>query len=148
MTCFFFFQRLTSAKRKILEDLELYYTEENGAIVELSKSDQRLKRKHACEKLVMVPGKLDHASVVAYNVGRYTKEDDTDVAIPNLNLRDCNLEPSSSTSDERKNADVGREVRTQDEINLNAKECDDRSKRLSIYDNDCSAQEESFETSL
>ncbi|XP_066996782.2 PP2C-like domain-containing protein CG9801 [Anabrus simplex] len=64
--------RLTAAKRHILEDPDLYYTVSDNSdqqITELSRAEQRTRRKKVCEKLAMVPGKLDHAAVVAYKVG-------------------------------------------------------------------------------
>ncbi|GLH15895.1 Uncharacterized protein GBIM_20306, partial [Gryllus bimaculatus] len=68
--------RLTAAKRHILEDPDLYYTvseNSNQQIMELSRTEQRTRRKKVCEKLAMVPGKLDHATVVAYKVGVHEK---------------------------------------------------------------------------
>lgn len=67
-----FATRLTAAKRHILEDPDLYYAiSENTSnqVKELSRNEQRTRRKKVCEKLAMVPGKLDHATVVAYKVG-------------------------------------------------------------------------------
>lgn len=66
-----FATRLTAAKRHILEDPDLYYTTVEGSteLTELSRAEQRSRRRKMCEKLAMVPGKLDHASVVAYQVG-------------------------------------------------------------------------------
>ncbi|GAB6022127.1 hypothetical protein CHUAL_006268 [Chamberlinius hualienensis] len=62
-----FAYKLTVAKRRILEDPELFVTgEEYHSAVE-----QKLKRRRLGEKLSMVPGKLDHASVVAYQVGQW-----------------------------------------------------------------------------
>uniref|UniRef100_A0A224XBK7 Putative serine/threonine protein phosphatase signal transduction mechanism n=1 Tax=Panstrongylus lignarius TaxID=156445 RepID=A0A224XBK7_9HEMI len=55
-----FVTRLTSAKRRLLEDEELY---RSGG-----QTQQRAKRKQMCGKLAAVPGKLDHATVVAYTV--------------------------------------------------------------------------------
>ena len=59
-----FCQRLTTAKRKILEDPELYPKAEDGP----DPVDQKVRRRRVCEKLALVPGKLDHASIVAYQV--------------------------------------------------------------------------------
>uniref|UniRef100_A0A1W7R9Y8 PP2C-like domain-containing protein CG9801 n=1 Tax=Hadrurus spadix TaxID=141984 RepID=A0A1W7R9Y8_9SCOR len=59
-----FAMKLTVAKRRILEDPELYI---DGGLA-ISQSEQRIRRRKAGEKLAMVPGKLDHASVVAYMV--------------------------------------------------------------------------------
>jgi len=60
-----FCQRLTTAKRKILEDPELYPRPEEGP----DKVDQKVRRRRVCEKLALVPGKLDHATLTAYQVG-------------------------------------------------------------------------------
>lgn len=62
--------RITAAKRRILEDTELYYAQhKDGHLVQLSKQEQRSRRKKTLEKIPMIPGKLDHATVVAYVVG-------------------------------------------------------------------------------
>ena len=65
-----FCQRLTTAKRKILEDPELYPRPEEGP----DKIDQKVRRRRVCEKLALVPGKLDHATIAAYTVGDRTVE--------------------------------------------------------------------------
>ncbi|XP_012259721.2 PP2C-like domain-containing protein CG9801 isoform X2 [Athalia rosae] len=65
--------RITAAKRRILEDPDLYYSQQkDGRMVQLSKLEQRNRRKKMLDKISMVPGKLDHATVVAYTVGQYT----------------------------------------------------------------------------
>lgn len=61
-----FVTRLTAAKRRILEDVDLYVNDEGK---DLSRSEQRTRRKEINGKLCMVPGKLDHATVAAYAVG-------------------------------------------------------------------------------
>ncbi|XP_020298383.1 PP2C-like domain-containing protein CG9801 [Pseudomyrmex gracilis] len=62
--------RITAAKRRILEDTELYYAQQkDGQLIQLSKQEQRSRRKKTLEKISMIPGKLDHATVVAYVVG-------------------------------------------------------------------------------
>lgn len=61
-----FVTRLTAAKRRILEDVDLYVNNEGKT---LSRIEQRTRRKEINGKLCMVPGKLDHATVVAYLVG-------------------------------------------------------------------------------
>ncbi|XP_071528608.1 uncharacterized protein [Panulirus ornatus] len=66
-----FATKLTVAKRRILEDPDLY----PAASKDLSRSDQRNRRRKVCEKLALVPGKLDHATVVAYTVGTYREDD-------------------------------------------------------------------------
>uniref|UniRef100_F1KU98 PP2C-like domain-containing protein n=2 Tax=Ascaris suum TaxID=6253 RepID=F1KU98_ASCSU len=59
-----FARQLSMAKRRTLEDPELYRNEKT-----LSKSEQRSRRKAIRLKLSEMPGKLDHASVVAFKVG-------------------------------------------------------------------------------
>ncbi|XP_043271457.1 PP2C-like domain-containing protein CG9801 isoform X2 [Venturia canescens] len=62
--------RITAAKRRILEDADLYYAQhKDGQLVQLSKLEQRSRRKKMLDKMSMVPGKLDHATIVAYVVG-------------------------------------------------------------------------------
>ena len=61
-----FATRLTSAKRHLLEDVELY-VDENGE--PLDKEEQKIRRRKICERLALIPGKLDHATVVAYEAG-------------------------------------------------------------------------------
>ncbi|XP_046400769.1 PP2C-like domain-containing protein CG9801 [Ischnura elegans] len=74
-----FATRLTAAKRHILEDPELYMDEGDGsASVPLGRAEQRGRRRKVCERLASVPGKLDHASVVAYVVGEYADEEGGD----------------------------------------------------------------------
>jgi serine/threonine protein phosphatase PrpC len=65
-----FCQRLTTAKRKILEDPDLYPKPEEGP----DKVDQKVRRRRVCEKLALVPGKLDHATIAAYQVADRTVE--------------------------------------------------------------------------
>ncbi|XP_068212852.1 uncharacterized protein [Palaemon carinicauda] len=67
-----FATKLTVAKRRILEDPDLY----PATSKDLSRSDQRNRRRKVCEKLALVPGKLDHATVVAYTVGNYREDCD------------------------------------------------------------------------
>ncbi|CAJ0607953.1 unnamed protein product [Cylicocyclus nassatus] len=59
-----FATHLSQAKRRTLENPELYKKEK------MTKSEQRARRKAVREKIADMPGKLDHASVVAYTVGR------------------------------------------------------------------------------
>lgn len=61
-----FAMKLTVAKRKILEDPDLY---QDGEID--SQTEQRSRRRKVGDKLCTVPGKLDHASVVACRIGNY-----------------------------------------------------------------------------
>lgn len=67
---------ITSAKRKLLEQRELYYkivTGKDGLKkeVEYTKHQQKMARKRTVEGSTFssLPGKLDHATVVAYTVG-------------------------------------------------------------------------------
>ncbi|XP_033341026.1 PP2C-like domain-containing protein CG9801 isoform X1 [Megalopta genalis] len=67
--------RITAAKRRILEDTDLYYAQsKDGQLVQLSKQEQRTLRKETLDKVSMIPGKLDHATVVAYVVGSFDSE--------------------------------------------------------------------------
>ncbi|VDN54124.1 unnamed protein product [Dracunculus medinensis] len=59
-----FAMQLSMAKRRTLEDPELYRSEKH-----LSRSEQRNRRKMVRYKLSEMPGKLDHATVVAFKVG-------------------------------------------------------------------------------
>lgn len=80
-----FATRITAAKRHILEDPDLYCSVgENNALQELSKIEQRARRRKVCDKLAMVPGKLDHATVVAYQVGIFTSGASDDTSVKSL----------------------------------------------------------------
>ena len=59
-----FASKLTTAKRRTLEDPQLYNDDE-----EFGQREQRRRRRRVGDKLLLLPGKLDHASVVAYKVG-------------------------------------------------------------------------------
>lgn len=58
-----FATRLTTAKRRLLEDLELYVDQDGKP---LDAEEQKIRRRKICERLALIPGKLDHATVVAY----------------------------------------------------------------------------------
>jgi len=60
-----FVTRLTAAKRHILEDMEIY-ADANGK--PLAQAEVRQKRKEIIRKMFGVPGKLDHATVVAFKI--------------------------------------------------------------------------------
>ncbi|RWS13736.1 PP2C-like domain-containing protein, partial [Dinothrombium tinctorium] len=62
-----FVSKLTTAKRRILEDPDLY--DDNDTTFD--QFEQRQRRRKVGDKLAMVPGKLDHASIVAYKIGFY-----------------------------------------------------------------------------
>lgn len=71
-----FTKMITSAKRKILEQRELFWKISYDATtgqrkeVEMNRLQQRSARKRMVDThFSMLPGKLDHASVVAWNVG-------------------------------------------------------------------------------
>lgn len=75
-----FARMITSARRNILEQRELYYrftTDHTGQRreVELNKLQQRAARKRVVDgpTFATLPGKLDHASVVAFTVGSALK---------------------------------------------------------------------------
>ncbi|GIY13247.1 PP2C-like domain-containing protein CG9801 [Caerostris darwini] len=65
-----FAEKLTIAKRRILEDPDLYKNDD----MKVNQAGQRMRRRKVGEKLSMVPGKLDHASIVAYTVGARFEE--------------------------------------------------------------------------
>lgn len=65
-----FAEKLTIAKRRILEDPDLYKNDD----LEVNAVGQKMRRRKVGEKLAMVPGKLDHASIVAYTVGMRFEE--------------------------------------------------------------------------
>ncbi|UYV60493.1 hypothetical protein LAZ67_1001321 [Cordylochernes scorpioides] len=58
-----FASKLTARKRAVLEDPSLY-----TAGTDFTAEDQRLRRRSVAGRLATLPGKLDHASVVAYTV--------------------------------------------------------------------------------
>lgn len=60
---------VTAAKRHTLEDPDLYFDNRNGVLVEVTQKEKKLRRKRCLEKVQDLPGKLDHVSVVACNVG-------------------------------------------------------------------------------
>ncbi|CAG9818696.1 unnamed protein product [Phaedon cochleariae] len=62
---------ITSAKRHTLEDPDLYFDNRNGVLVEVSSHEKKIRRKKGLEKVQNLPGKLDHVTIVAYNVGNY-----------------------------------------------------------------------------
>lgn len=77
---------ITSAKRKLLEQRELYYkiaTDKDGRRkeVEYSKQQQKVARKRMIEGSTFssLPGKLDHASIVAFTVGNERTYNETDL---------------------------------------------------------------------
>ncbi|CAP24187.2 Protein CBG02308 [Caenorhabditis briggsae] len=59
-----FATQLSMAKRRVLENPELYKRDK------MTKAEQRARRKMVRERIADMPGKLDHASVVAYHVSR------------------------------------------------------------------------------
>lgn len=62
---------ISSAKRHTLEDADLYFDNVNGVMVEVSQQEKKLRRRKGLERVQNLPGKLDHVSIVAYNVGNY-----------------------------------------------------------------------------
>lgn len=65
-----FSTKLTMAKRHILEDPELYSDNEDVQGSEAFDKERR-RRRLVGAKLVQVPGKLDHASIAAVEIGFY-----------------------------------------------------------------------------
>ncbi|GJQ85952.1 hypothetical protein Trydic_g21800 [Trypoxylus dichotomus] len=63
---------ITAAKRRTLEDNDLYYDNQNGLLIEVSAHEKKIRRKKGLEKVQNLPGKLDHVTVVAFNVGDYS----------------------------------------------------------------------------
>ncbi len=78
-----FTKMITSAKRKLLEQRELYvisYDKQGQRKeVEMNRVQQRAARKRCIEKAVTLPGKLDHASVVAWLVGNEDTNNNSDL---------------------------------------------------------------------
>lgn len=60
---------ITAAKRRTLEDGDLYFDNRNGVLVEVSAQEKKVRRKRGLERVQNLPGKLDHVSVVACNIG-------------------------------------------------------------------------------
>ena len=84
-----FSTKLTTAKRRILEDPDLYDDQNES----FGQYEQRQRRRRVGDKLAMVPGKLDHASIVAYKVAFYGdyKQKVFDHKIPNNEDKRYNL---------------------------------------------------------
>lgn len=82
-----FTKMITSAKRKLLEQRELFYkitydTQGQRKEVEMNRAQQRVARKRCIDThFSSLPGKLDHASVVAWNVGSEDTNNNTDLLL-------------------------------------------------------------------
>jgi hypothetical protein len=82
-----FTKMITSAKRKLLEQRELFYkitydTQGQRKEVEMNRVQQRAARKRCIDThFSTLPGKLDHASVVAWNVGSEDTNNNTDLLL-------------------------------------------------------------------
>ena len=63
--------KLTDPKRKVLENPELYGKK-------LKSKDRKRRDSEIVSKLSKSPGKLDHATIIAYEVGNYHGNDDED----------------------------------------------------------------------
>lgn len=59
---------ITAAKRRTLEDMDLYFDNRDGVLVEISPMEKKQRRKKGLEKVLNLPGKLDHVTVVACNI--------------------------------------------------------------------------------
>ncbi|XP_060532731.1 PP2C-like domain-containing protein CG9801 isoform X2 [Cylas formicarius] len=60
---------ITAAKRRTLEDPDMYFDNRNGVLMEVSSQEKKLRRKRGLDKVQALPGKLDHVTIAAYNVG-------------------------------------------------------------------------------
>jgi hypothetical protein len=91
-----FTRMITSAKRKMLEQHELFWkisydTSGQKKQVEMNRLQQRAARKRMVDAhFSMLPGKLDHASVVAWCVG-------ADDGHATVNNNDIHLDPKAKT---------------------------------------------------
>ncbi|KAF2898816.1 hypothetical protein ILUMI_07359 [Ignelater luminosus] len=63
---------ISSAKRHTLEDVDLYFDNIDGVLVEVSQQEKKIRRRKGLERVQNLPGKLDHVTVVAYNVGNFS----------------------------------------------------------------------------
>lgn len=108
-----FVRMITSARRKTLEQRELFYkaipsTPASAAAIgtgdgqrreiELSRLQHRAARRRVIESaaFMALPGKLDHATVVAFNVGEEIESSPKEIKCPDLNLSDGMVLPSST----------------------------------------------------
>ncbi|CAI5441687.1 unnamed protein product [Caenorhabditis angaria] len=92
-----FATQLSQAKRRVLENPELYKKEK------MTKAEQRARRKMVREKIADMPGKLDHASVVAYHVSRNEQIDSKSPELRNLqNTKTNDFEEISTISSNAK----------------------------------------------
>ncbi|CCD65796.1 PPM-type phosphatase domain-containing protein [Caenorhabditis elegans] len=87
-----FATQLSTAKRRVLENPELYKREK------MTKAEQRARRKMVREKIADMPGKLDHASVVAYHVSRRGAEKEPSTPPGGLQADQSQLISSTSVS--------------------------------------------------
>lgn len=86
-----FTRMITSAKRKLLEQRELFYkisydTQGQRKEIEMNRLQQRKERKRCIDThFSSLPGKLDHASVVAWTVGNEdTANNNTDILFDSI----------------------------------------------------------------
>ena len=79
--------KLTDQKRKVLENPDLYRRKR------LSEKDKKKRDTEIVSKMSEAPGKLDHASIVAYEVGNWRPNEDLMDSIP----LDWNSESSGSS---------------------------------------------------
>uniref|UniRef100_A0A0N4ZCT0 PPM-type phosphatase domain-containing protein n=1 Tax=Parastrongyloides trichosuri TaxID=131310 RepID=A0A0N4ZCT0_PARTI len=82
-----FAYKLTTVKRKALEDPELYRVRNT-----YTKSEERIRRRLIKDMIMQMPGKLDHSSIVAYKVG------DWDGSLKLKNKYECLANDSSGIS--------------------------------------------------
>ena len=75
---------LTDTKRKVLENPELYGKK-------LRAKERKRRDSEIVSKMSKAPGKLDHATIVAYEVGNYHGNDDENYEVDSEDEEDNNL---------------------------------------------------------
>lgn len=98
---------ITSAKRRILEQRELFWKISYDAAsgtrkeIELTRGQQRAARKRTVDQhFSQLPGKLDHATVIAWTVGSEEKSsastiEDFEIVLSSRQTKALSLGPSS-----------------------------------------------------
>ena len=84
--------KLTDSKRKVLENPDLYGKK-------LRSKDRKRRDSEIISKMSVAPGKLDHATIVAYEVGNYHGNDDENYEIES---EEEDSEPNNSVTESPK----------------------------------------------
>lgn len=112
-----FTTKLTMAKRHILEDPELYPDDDEDGDGSEAFVKQRNRRRQVGGKLMQMPGKLDHATIAAVEVGFYGKlvsshkrsaGQSASAHVPFNSRKDYNRRPSDARYDLRAKATLAR----------------------------------------